>query len=141
MSLVRFSNGELQVHPDYQNVNQISYATPREESNWEKEFWSVVMARGRGHELPLPVMYKNKPCYRGGFQPCNCPQPNGDQMYIATQDMKYILVNVDDIRPPTDREYFKYFRNYVVNHTYVIINSTRDSQKVTELKKCNTKKR
>lgn len=130
----RDSNGEVVVPSEYKPSSVTHYKThPAFHLRaWEAEYWpkATEFSHGKKHqELAFPCMYKGKPCWRGQtVQPDNFikhyqPVEEFDWdrgMFIMSMKGKFYFVDPENVRMPTDREYYKFFKLAVDNFKFII---------------------
>ena len=141
---MKLVGGEMTVHHEFTNHNQPNYTVidEPEKHGWEEEYWKEVFSK-RGSDIPMPIMYKGEPYFRGSLWPDDLPRPTNDDIYIASfkaGKIDYFLVNVVETRPPTTQEYQKYFRKHIKCKTFVIRNKHHENGSThTELVQCSSK--
>lgn len=95
---------------------------------WRDHF-DIVTTKVNG-EMPEPCVVKSlkRSALRGGLKPIGEPLAPPHQEYVMLKSGEYFLADMGDIRPVTDKEYDKLFRNMYTNNPPKIrskMNATR----------------
>ena len=88
------------------------------------EDWYIHFAHVQNkstRDITEPAIYKNKrTCLRGGLKPKGADYPKAGTEYVYFKDETYKLVDMADIRMPTENEYNNFFRKmYGGNYPYI----------------------
>lgn len=89
------------------------------DTDWYKHF-SEIQKRTRG-DIPLPTIYKdNELGLQGDLNPIEYLDrqlPSEDYKWVYLKNQGYIIAHRDELRPPSDTEYVKYFKELYENKT------------------------